>query len=125
MRRFVRHAPAWAGILLFVTIASCGSNPSAPGEPQATITIGPNGITPKEVRIKAWNYVRFVNNDTRAHTMVSDPVDVHTDCPPMNRIGTLQPGQSRDTGTLHLPGTCSFHDHDNQVEAFRGRIVIE
>jgi plastocyanin len=112
-------------VALCVGITSCGSNPSAPGEPQATITIGPNGISPKEVRIKAWNYVRFVNTDTRTHTMVSDPVDVHTDCPPMNRVAALQPGESRDTGTLHLPGTCSFHDHDNQVEAYRGRIIIE
>ena len=28
-------------------------------------------------------------------------------------------------GTLTLTGTCGFHDHDDQVEAFRGRIVIE
>jgi plastocyanin len=124
----MRIAELCAAIVVCVGCSSCGSNPSAPGEPQATqatITIGPNGISPKEVRIKAWNYVRFVNSDTRAHTMVSDPVDLHTDCPPMNRVGTLQPQQSRDTGTLHLPGTCNFHDHDNQVEAYRGRIVIE
>ena len=121
----VRRSRPLCLVVVLMVAASCGSTPSAPGEPPATITISSNGISPKEVRIKAWNYVRFVNNDTRAHTMVSDPVDVHTDCPPMNRIATLQPGQSRDTGTLHLPGTCSFHDHDNQVEAFRGRIVIE
>jgi hypothetical protein len=120
-----RVARGCAAIAVLPLLSFCGSSPSAPGEPQATITITAGGISPKETRIKAWNYVRFVNNDTRAHTIVSDPVDVHTDCPPLNRIATLRPGESRDTGTLHLPGTCNFHDHDNQVDAYRGRIVIE
>jgi plastocyanin len=112
-------------VLMLPLIAACGSSPSAPGDPEAIITITASGISPKEVRIKAWNSVRFVNDDTRAHTIVSDPIDLHTQCPPLNRIGTLQPGQSRDTGTLNLTGACGFHDHDDQVEAFRGRIVVE
>lgn len=113
-------------IVALPLLSACGSSPSEPGEASATtITITADGISPKEVRIKAWNYVRFVNQDSRPHTMVSDPVNLHTDCPPLNRIGLLQPGQSRDSGTLHLPGVCGFHDHDNQVDAYRGRIIVE
>jgi plastocyanin len=114
-------------LLLLLPLAACGSNPAAPSEPAATITIGAAGVFPAEVRIKAWGQVRFVNNDSRLHTMVSDPVDVHSQCPPLNLVGVLQPGESRNTGTLNLPGTCGFHDHVNKTDANlpgtnRGRI---
>ncbi len=113
-------------MLMLPLVASCGSSPSAPSAPDATITIGPAGVTPNEVRIKAWGQVRFVNNDTEPHSIVSDPVDVHTQCPPLNQVGVLQPGESRNTGTLNLPGTCGFHDHLNKTNAaLRGRIIIE
>ena len=114
-----------AAAIALSLVTACDSSPSAPGAAEATITITANGVTPKAVRIKAWNYVRFVNSDTRPHTMVSDPIDAHTDCPALNRVGILQPGETKDSGTLTLTGTCGFHDHDDQVEAFRGRIVIE
>lgn len=118
----MRLLPVFA---LLIAITSCGPTPSEPGEPDATITIGATGVTPKEVRIKAWGHVRFVNSDSRPHAIVSDPVDVHDGCPAINRVGLLQPGESRETGTLHLAGTCGFHDHDNQVEAYRGRILVQ
>ena len=112
--------------LLILALTACGSNPTAPSEPAATITIGAAGVFPAEVRIKAWGQVRFVNNDSRPHTMVSDPVDVHSQCPPLNLVGALLPGESRNTGTLNLPGMCGFHDHANKTDgAFRGRIMIE
>jgi hypothetical protein len=77
------------------------------------------------VRIEAWGRVKFVNNDTRPHTIVSDPIDIHTDCPPVNQIGLLNPGDSRTTGTLNLERTCGFHDHTNQSEpSLRGRIIV-
>jgi plastocyanin len=112
--------------LLLLPLAACGSSPSAPSEPAATITIGSAGVFPLEVRIKAWGQVKFVNNDSQPHTMVSDPVDVHSQCPPLNLVGALLPGESRSTGTLNLPGTCGFHDHINKTDGiFRGRIVVE
>jgi hypothetical protein len=43
--------------------------------------------------------VLFVNNDVRPQAMSSDPITVHTDCPAINDVGTLAPGQSRSTGT--------------------------
>ena len=112
--------------LILPPLASCGSSPSAPSEAEATITIGSAGISPSEVRIDAWSQVRFVNNDTQPHSMVSDPVDVHNQCPPINMVGVLQPGESRNTGTLNLSGTCGFHDHLNKASAaWRGRIVVQ
>ena len=117
------HSPF--AILVPLFLAGCGSSPNAPSA-VATITLGPNGVSPKEVRIRAWNFVTFVNNDTRTHTIASDPVDLHTQCPPVNRIGVLQPGESRDTSTLMVTGTCGYHDHGNPSDsAFQGRIIVE
>ena len=131
------HGPGFCGTLrtgygwtcpalLFVAlISACRSAPDAPSA-AASITIDAAGVSPKELRIKAWSYVTFVNNDTRPHTVLSDPVDVHTGCPQLNRVGVLQPGESRDTGTLNLPGICGFHDHTNQADAaLKGRIIVE
>jgi hypothetical protein len=104
---------------------SCGSTPSAPSS-ATTIVIGPSGLSASEVRIKAWSQVTFTNNDTRPHSIVSDPVDLHSDCPPVNQVGLLNPGESRNTGTLSLPAVCRFHDHLNQSDpALRGRIVVQ
>jgi plastocyanin len=121
----------WKGLartvtLTLLTLASaCGSTPTAPGEADATIVIGPAGVSPAEVRIKAWSRVMFINQDTKPHTIVSDPVDTHSDCPPINSVGLLNPGESRTTGTLHLERTCGFHDHTNQSEpSLRGRIIV-
>ncbi len=105
---------------------SCGSGPSEPSSKDATITIGAAGVTPAEVRIKAWNRVTFINNDNSPHTMVSDPADVHTQCPPITQVGVLNPAESRSTGTLNLPGVCGFHDHANKLETtLKGRIIVE
>ena len=82
-------------LLLTISCLSCGSSPSAPTEAEATITISPAGISPKEVRIDAWGQVKFVNNDSEPHSIVSDPVDLHSQCPQLNQIGILQPGDSR------------------------------
>ena len=104
---------------------SCGSSPSEPGG-AATISIGPAGLAPAETRIRAWNHVTFVNNDIRPHVIVSDPIDVHDACPPINRVGLLNPGERRDTGTLTQTGACGFHDHSNQTDpALKGRIVVQ
>jgi len=111
---------------LTISCLSCGSSPSAPTEAEATITIGPQGISPKEVRIDAWGQVKFVNNDSEPHSIVSDPVDVHSQCPQLNQVGILQPGDSRISGTLNLSGTCGFHDHLNKAsDTWRGRIVVK
>lgn len=70
--------------------------------------------------------VTFQNSDVRAHGMSSDPVQTHTDCPAINDVGTLAPGQSRSTGPLNVARTCGFHDHNNENDpAYKGRIIIQ
>jgi hypothetical protein len=68
----------------------------------------------------------FVNDDSRPHAISSDPVNVHTDCPPINAVGTLAPGQRRTTERLQNLRTCSFHDHNDESNPVRtGRIIVE
>jgi plastocyanin len=77
-------------ILVAILAAAWCSSPLAPSS-AATITITADGVAPTQVRIKAWSHVTFVNNDTRPHNIVSDPVDVHTQCPSINEVGTCRP----------------------------------
>ena len=70
--------------------------------------------------------VTFVNTDTRVHDMNSDPHPEHTDCPEINQVGFMTPGQTKLTGNLNTRRTCGFHDHnlpDNQ--SLQGSIIIQ
>jgi plastocyanin len=101
-----------------LTIASCGgggspSGPSGGGTNAATITITSSGVAPSQVTVAAGSRVLFLNSDSRSHNMTSDPHPEHTDCPEINTVGLLQPGQSRETGNLVAIRTCGFHDHDD------------
>ena len=117
--------PRRLAVLFALILAACSDAPSAPS-PAATLTIGPTGIDRQDVRIKAWDFVTFVNNDVRPHTIVSDPVDAHSQCPQINRVGVLQPGERRETGSLELKRICGFHDHNDPSDrSFQGRIVVE
>jgi plastocyanin len=109
-----------------VLLAGCGGGmPSAPS-PSATITVSVTGVSPAEVRVKAGATVSFTNSDIRPHSMVSDPVTIHTDCPSLNDVGTLQPGQSRSSGPLTVVRTCGYHDHNNEGDpTWTGRIIVE
>jgi plastocyanin len=125
-----RLTPAAAAALALV-LGTCGSKPATPIEPSGppvqstTITITASGATPKNVQINVGDRVRFVNSDTRAHNMTSDPHPDHNDCPELNAVALLQPGQSRETLNLVQPRVCGFHDHDlPNVTTLQGSITI-
>jgi plastocyanin len=92
----------------------------------ATITIGSNGVaTPNAVTITQGGRVTFVNNDSRSHDMSSDPHPGHEDCPPLDQVGFLSPGQSKTSGNLNTVRVCGFHDHNlPTVTGLQGRITI-
>jgi hypothetical protein len=70
--------------------------------------------------------VTFRNDDVRPHAVSSDPIQTHTDCPAINDVGTLAPGQSRTTSPLTVARVCGFHDHnDENNPAYRGRIIVQ
>ena len=121
-------APVLA-VAALLTATSCGSSPAGPSTPPVetnTITITAAGATPKNVQIALGQRVRFVNNDNRPHNMTSDPHPDHNDCPDLNQVGFLSPGQSRETGNMVDVRVCGFHDHDAaDVIALRGQIVTK
>jgi plastocyanin len=120
---FLRRSSLLAACLF---CAHCGGNPSEPTAPAAaTITITTTGVVPKEITVPSGSRVLFVNNDSQSHAMSSDPVQVHNDCPGINAVGTLPPGQSKSTSLLTTVRTCGFHDHTREFEeAWKGRIIV-
>lgn len=112
-----------------------GGSPTSPTPPpggggsgasdQATITITSAGTNPQNVTIRQGGRVTFVNNDSRAHDMASDPHPSHEDCQPMEQVGFLSPGQSRTSGNFNIVRTCGYHDHNLPGDTrLQGRITV-
>jgi plastocyanin len=127
MRRYVVLAAAILG-------SACGSSSStAPSggdgggsTATTTITISNNAVSPKNLTVARGAQVTFVNSDSRDHNIASNPHPEHTDCPELNQVGFLVPGQSRQSGNLVTPRTCGFHDHDLfSVTSLQGTIKIQ
>jgi plastocyanin len=119
----------WGLAVVLCLAASCSKSPTTPTPSPtpvaATITITAAGVSPKSVQVALGSRIRFVNNDTREHDMGSDPHPDHTDCPPINQVGILKPGEQRDTGNLVVARTCGYHDHeDPDNTALQGSIII-
>ena len=124
--------PRCRGVLLLVALAAAcsggGNGPTTPSGPPVSphrITITASGISPGELVVPPGARVLIVNSDTRRHDIKSDGHPEHDDCPELNQVGVLQPGQSRETGNLVAPGACGYHDDDSPGSpVFRGTIVI-
>ena len=103
------------------TAPSSGSGPVG-----ATLTIGADGaIAPKAVTIRPGQVVTFVNNDSKDHSMFSNPHPAHTDCREINAVGKVAPGDSRNTANFADVETCGFHDHDDADNAaLHGSIAV-
>ena len=99
-----------------------GGNPAT-----ATITIGADGqVSPANVTVAVGGRVTFVNNHNRPHDMNSDPHPEHTDCPPLDQVGFLSPGQSKTSGNLNTARRCGFHDHNEPSNnALIGSITVQ
>jgi plastocyanin len=99
---------------------TCSTLPDA-----TTVLIISGAVCPQTLTVAPGSRVTFVNNDTTAHEMNSDPHPEHTDCVEINQVGRLNPGQQRETGNLNAIRECGFHDHiDPQNRALYGTIVI-
>jgi plastocyanin len=107
-----------------------GSSPSAPvtnpsSDSSLTVTISAAGVSPRSLQVPLGGRVTFVNNDTRTHQFMSDPNPLHSDCPSINAIATIAPGQTRQTGSFDTRRTCGYHDHMNPSEtALQGALMI-
>ena len=122
-----------AGIALALA-AACGASSSMTPSPPLTCSTLPNATTvlivksavcPQTLTVSPGSRVLFINNDSGEHQMFSNPHPEHTDCPEINQVGALQPGQQRETGNLNSVRSCGFHDHlHDSIRALQGTIVI-
>jgi hypothetical protein len=120
-----------ASLVVFLG-AACSSKPSGgPSTPDptpppgSTVTITSSGVNPKSVQVAQGTRVLFVNSSAFSPVISSDPHPEHTDCPEINNVGFISPGQSKETGNLNTVRTCGYHDHDHPDDArFKGTIVI-
>jgi plastocyanin len=124
-------------------LASCGGGSSSSTGPSgvtvivrdggagapsgATITLTSAGANPRTVTVAVGQAVTFVNNDSRAHEMASDPHPQHGSCPSMEAgLGTIAAGQTKITHGFANAGTCGFHDHiDASNAALQGQIIVQ
>jgi plastocyanin len=132
-----------AALASALTLAACGgggdSTPTAPTPTPSptptptptptpggtTITITASGVSPQSLTVAPGTRVTFVNNDTRNHEMNSDPHPSHGDCPELDQVAFLTPGQSKQTGNLNTIRTCGYHDHNQpSTTSLQGTIVI-
>ena len=130
MKRNVKTASAAALATIIVQIA-CGGGDSGPspsnsgGAVGATITITSSGVSNATPRIALGQRVRFTNNDSRPHQILTTPHGSHTDCPALNSTDVLQPGQSKDSGTFDVRRGCGFHDHlSPDDQSLRGQVIV-
>lgn len=110
--------------------AGCSTRPSAvrpSPEPtplvEPVVTIGANGVTPQVLHIAADTGITFVNRDTRAHEIRSDPHPAHTECGLMN-LGPVDGGQSKETTKIVSGQGCGYHaEGDPGSRAFQGFVL--
>ena len=130
--RRARAAIVMTALALLQT--ACGSSGNMQPSPttcntpstSTTIVISGGAACPQNITVARGSQVTMVNQDTVAHEMYSDPHPDHTDCPELNQIGHLEPGQSHASGNLVTARTCGFHDHLRpDVAALKGRITIQ
>src|SRR3979409_347698 len=133
--RLVATAVVATAIAVLSVACSRGTNSIAPSpgggactasSTSTTITVSNNAVCPQNITVPRGTQVTFVNSDSRDHTMNSDPHPEHTDCPELNQVGFLTPGQSRQSGNLNIARRCGFHDHEQfSSAALKGSITIQ
>jgi hypothetical protein len=115
-------------------LVSTGPAPTSdPGPPPpiaptdgARLSLTSHGVVPKQVRVYQGSRVTFVNDDVINHEIQSDPLHVHTDCPELNAVGYIVPGQSRESLPLNVVRACGFHDHTREGDvAFHGAVFVD
>jgi hypothetical protein len=130
---------AWYGAaaaIVAMVAGACGGGSSSssstapsgtctPSTNPNTIVIQAGQVCPQTLTIALGGQLTMINNDTNTHQMDSDPHPEHTDCPALNDIGFINPGQTRSSGNLTVARNCGFHDHLNpNNSSLRGTITI-
>jgi hypothetical protein len=103
-----------------------GPPPAIPTTEGATLTLTGAGVSPKQVRVYQGTRVTFVNQDGTNHEIQSDPLHLHSDCPALNSVGFIVPGQARLSDPFSVARPCGFHDHINEGDGrFYGTVFVD
>jgi plastocyanin len=82
-------------------------------------------MMPYEASVAVGGRVTFVNGDDVPHDIQGGVDPDHRDCPEIDIVSFLTPGQSRATAPLTTVRTCDYHDHtEHDHHGFSGKIVI-
>jgi plastocyanin len=87
------------------------------------ITITSTTVNPPELTVSVGARVTFINNDVIPHDIFGGPEPARPDCPEIDAVGFLTPGQSRQTNPFLQARTCDYHDHAHSAHV-KGRIII-
>jgi plastocyanin len=110
-----------------LSFTGCGS--SSPAEPTthtlpSTVMIMSTGVTPAEVTVAVGDRVNFMNHDSVTHSVAGGADPTRPDCPEINAVGVLAPGDIRPTAPFTTAKTCQYHNPRMQSALFTGRIVV-
>lgn len=88
-----------------------------------TLTITSSGMSNKSLTVPAGTVITFVNNDSTAHQIASNPHPSHTDLPGFDL--NIPVGSSRSF-TFMKVGSWGYHDHDDPFASeFQGKIIVQ
>ena len=114
-------APASTACTMTPSEVSASPEPAPLTEP--VVSVGAGGVTPQVLHIQAGTAVTFVNRDTRAHELRSDPHPAHTECASMN-LGPIPAGASRETANIASGQGCGYHaEGDPASRPFQGFVL--
>ena len=89
------------------------------------LTITDAGVDATQLRVWVGERVEVVNSSSQPHWLRSNPHPIHTDCPSLDQLGQLEPGERGFTDALTQERTCGFHDHLNPtVLTLQGEVIV-
>ena len=68
--------------------------------------------------------VSFMNHDRTTYTVAGGSAPSRRDCPGVDIVRGLAPGDTRTTDPFTTPKTCEFHVRRDQAALVTGRIII-
>lgn len=87
-----------------------------------TVEMTEKGFAPKDIIVKRFDTVTFVNKGVQPHWPASDNHPEHLVCPGFDALRALQGGEKYSI-VFEEAKTCPFHDHLNP--AFKGVITVK
>ncbi len=99
------------------------SEPSVEQQEVANVQITANGFVPATIQVKAGTQVKWTNNDTAQHRVISDPHLKHDMLPELDSQEPLDPNDTFGF-TFDKAGTYTYHDEQNPSKA-GGTVIVE